>query len=263
MPKIGIGDAHVHYHVHGEGEPLLLIAGLASDLYTWKKVLPELAKHHQVIVFDNRGSGLTETSSAEFTIATLSDDAAGLLQFLGIRKAHVVGWSMGGNVAQEFALRHPEKLGALVLMSTYMKSPDRSRFALDVLIQSVREGASMETFMMMMQAWGSTNPAFEGKSPSWKNEATGDHLLSVEGFARQKLALDGFDTRTRAREISFPTLVVHGTEDIMVPPQFGQDLAAQIPGADLHRIVGAGHFLPAAGWIEPVLNFIAQHPLAG
>jgi pimeloyl-ACP methyl ester carboxylesterase len=263
MPKIGIGDAQVHYHVHGEGEPLLLIAGLASDLYTWKKVLPELAKHHQVIVFDNRGSGLTETSAADFTIATLSDDAAGLLQFLGIHKAHVVGWSMGGNVAQEFALRHPEKLGALVLMSTYMKSPDRSRFALDVLIQSAREGASMETFMMMMQAWGSTNPAFEGKSPSWKNEATGDHLLSIEGFARQKLALDGFDTRTRAREISFPTLVVHGTEDIMVPPQFGQDLAAQIPGADLHRIVGAGHFLPAAGWVGPVLNFLAKHPLPG
>jgi 3-oxoadipate enol-lactonase len=261
MPKIGIGDAQIHYHVHGTGEPVLLIAGLASDLYTWKKALPELANHHQVIVFDNRGSGLTETSPAEFTIATLSDDAAGLLEVLGIRKAHVVGWSMGGNVAQEFALRHPEKLGALVLMSTYMKSPDRSRFALDVLIHAVREGASMETFMMMMQAWGSTNPAFEGKSPSWKTEAGTDHLASVEGFARQKLALDGFDTRNRARLIRLPTLVVHGTEDIMVPPQFGLDLAAQIPGAVLHRVAGAGHFLPAAGWIGPVLEFLAQHPL--
>lgn len=262
MPMIEIGDARIHYHVHGTGEPVLLIAGLASDLYTWKKALPELANHYQVIVFDNRGSGLTETSPAEFTTATLSDDAAGLLEALGIRKAHVVGWSMGGNVAQEFALRHPEKLGALVLMSTYMKSPARSRFALDVLIHAVREGASMETFMMMMQAWGSTNLAFEGKSPVWKNEAGTDHLASVEGFARQKLALDGFDTRTRARLIRFPTLVVHGTEDIMVPPQFGLDLAAQIPGAVLHRVAGAGHFLPAAGWIGPVLEFIAQHPLA-
>jgi len=258
---IGIGDTQVHYHVHGTGEPVLLIAGLASDLYTWKKALPELAKHHQVIVFDNRGSGLTETTADEFTIATLGDDAAGLLEVLGIRKAHVVGWSMGGNVAQEFALRHPEKVGALVLMSTYMKSPARSRFALDVLIHAVREGASMETFMMMMQAWGSTNSAFEGKAPSWKNEAGADHLLSIEGFARQKLALDGFDTRTRARQISFPTLVVHGTEDIMVPPQFGQDLAGQILGAELHWVPGAGHFLPAAKWIDPVLNFLAKHPL--
>ena len=259
---IEIGDARIHYHVHGEGEPLLLIAGLASDLYTWKKALPQLEKHHQVIVFDNRGSGLTESSSAAFTMATLSDDAAGLLQALGIRKAQVVGWSMGGNVAQEFALRHPEKVGALVLMSTYMKTPDRARFVLDAMIHSAREGASMETFMMMMQAWCSPNRAFEGKHASWTKVASGDHLSSVEGFARQKKALDAFDTQSRARAISLPTLVVHGTEDIMVPPQFGQELAAQIAGSDLHWVTGAGHFLPASGWTGPVLEFLAKHRLA-
>jgi len=263
MPKIAIRDAQVHYHVYGEGEPLLLIAGLASDLYTWKKALPQLEKHHQVIVFDNRGSGLTETSAATFTIATLSDDAAGLLHALDIQKAHVVGWSMGGNVAQELALRHPAKVGALVLMSTYMKTPDRSSFALDVMIHSIREGASMETFMMMMQAWCSTQTAFAGKRASWNREATGDHLFSIEGFARQKQALDGFDTRARAQNIIRPTLVIHGTEDIMVPPQFGQDLASQIPGSIMYRVEGAGHFLPAAGWAGPTLEFLAKHPLSG
>ena len=262
MPKITIGDAQVHYHVSGEGEPLLLIAGLASDLYTWKKALPILERHHKVIVFDNRGSGLTETSAAAFTISTLSDDAAALLHALGIKQAHVVGWSMGGNVAQELALRHPEKVGALVLMSSFMKIPDRSRFALDVLIHSVREGASMETFRMMIQAWCSTQAAFEGKRASWNKEATGDHLLSVEGFARQKTALDGFDTRNRAWEIALPTLVVHGTEDVMVPPQFGLDLASQIPGSEVHRVVGAGHFLPATGWTGPVLEFLAKYPMS-
>ena len=262
MPKILIGDAQVHYHVYGEGEPLLLIAGLASDLYTWKKALPQLEKRHKVIVFDNRGSGLTE-SAAAFTISTLSDDAAALLRVLDIEKTHVVGWSMGGNVAQELALRHPKMVGTLVLMSTFMKIPERSRFALDVLIHSVREGASMETFMMMMQAWCSTQAAFEGRRASWNKEATGDHLVSIEGFARQKKALDGFDTSSRARGITLPTLVIHGTEDVMVPPQFGQDLASQIPGSELLRVAGAGHFLPAAGWTGPVLEFLAKHPLSG
>jgi len=262
MPKITIGDAQVHYHVHGAGEPLLLIAGLASDLYTWKKALPQLEKRHKVIVFDNRGSGLTETSAAAFTISTLSDDAARLLQALDIKRAHVVGWSMGGNVAQELALRHPEKVGALVLMSTYMKTPDRSSFALDVMIHSVREGASMETFMMMMQAWCSTHAACEGKRAVWNAATTGEHGFSIEGFARQKTALDGFDSRSRVREITLPTLVVHGSEDIMVPPQFGQDLASQIFGSELHRVVGAGHFLPASGWTDPVLEFLAKHPLS-
>jgi pimeloyl-ACP methyl ester carboxylesterase len=76
MPTLRIEDAQIHYHIQGEGEPLLLIAGLASNLSTWKKALPKLDKHHQVIVFDNRGSGLTETSAAAFSIATLGDDAA-------------------------------------------------------------------------------------------------------------------------------------------------------------------------------------------
>lgn len=263
MPKIAIGDVQVHYHVYGEGEPVLLIAGLASDLYTWKKALPQLEKRHKVIVFDNRGSGLTESSAATFTISTLSDDAAALLRALDIKKTHVVGWSMGGNVAQELALRHPKMVGTLVLMSTYMKIPERSRFALDVLIHSVREGASMETFMMMMQAWCSTQAAFEGRRASWNKGATGDHLVSIEGFARQKTALDGFDTRSRARDITFPTLVIHGTEDIMVPPQFGQELASQISGSALLRVAGAGHFLPASGWTGPVLEFLAKHPLSG
>jgi pimeloyl-ACP methyl ester carboxylesterase len=263
MPTLTVEDTQIHYHVHGEGEPLLLIAGLASDLSTWKKALPKLEKHHQVIVFDNRGSGLTETPAAAFTIATLGDDAALLLQALHIKKAHVVGWSMGGNVAQELALRHPDKVGGLVLMSTYMKAPDRSRFALDVMIHSVREGASMESFMMMMQAWCSTNPAFENRRASWPQESRGACPRSVEGFARQKQALDAFDTTTRAAAIALPTLVVHGADDIMVPVEFGQDLAAQILGAEFHRIVGAGHFLPTSGWLGPVLDFLAKHPLVG
>jgi pimeloyl-ACP methyl ester carboxylesterase len=262
MPTLKIEDTQIHYHIQGEGEPLLLIAGLASNLSTWKKALPKLDKHHQVIVFDNRGSGLTETSAAAFSIATLGDDAALLLQALHIKKAHVVGWSMGGNVAQELALRYPEKVGGLVLMSTYLKEPARSRFALDVMIHSVREGASMESFMMMMQAWCSTNPAFEDRHASWSREPRGDSALSIEGFARQKQALDDFDTRTRAKAIALPTLVIHGTDDIMVPVEFGQDLAAQIRGAELHRVAGAGHFLPTSGWLDPVLDFLAKHPLA-
>jgi pimeloyl-ACP methyl ester carboxylesterase len=147
-------------------------------------------------------------------------------------------------------------------MSTYLKEPDRSRFALDVMIHSVREGASMESFMMMMQAWCSTNPAFEDRHASWSRESRGDSPRSIEGFARQKQALDDFDTRTRAKAIALPTLVIHGTDDIMVPVEFGQDLAAQIRGSELHRIVGAGHFLPTSGWLEPVLDFLAKHPLA-
>jgi pimeloyl-ACP methyl ester carboxylesterase len=265
MPKIKVKDARIHYQAHGHGEPVLLIPGLASDLSTWKKAVPHLEKRHKVIALDNRGAGLTEAPETAFTMKTLSDDAVGLLDALEIDRAHVVGWSMGGNVAQEIALRHPERLGTLVLMSTFMKVPDRSRVAIDAMIHSGREGASVQTFLAMMQTWCSTHAAFEGRNLSLGAEVSADlpasRRLAIEGFARQKHALDGFDTRSRAKELSCPTLVVHGTHDIMVPPGFGEELATQIPGAEFYWVKGAGHFLPSSGWMEAVLRFLARHPL--
>ncbi len=265
MPKIKVKDARIHYQAHGHGEPVLLIPGLASDLSTWKKAVPQLGKHHKVIALDNRGAGLTEAPGTAFTMKMLSDDAVGLLDALEIGRAHVIGWSMGGSVAQELALRYPERLGALVLMSTFMRTPDRSRVAIDAMIHSGREGASVHAFLAMMQTWCSTHAAFKGRSLLLGAEASADlpasHSLAIEGFARQKHALDGFDTRSRAKELSCPTLVVHGTHDIMVPPSFGQELAAQIRGAEFCWVEGAGHFLPSSGWLAPVLSFLARHPL--
>jgi 3-oxoadipate enol-lactonase len=264
MPKIKIRDARIHCQIHGEGQPVLLVPGLASDLSTWKKAVPYLEKQHKVIVFDNRGSGLTEAPGAAFTMETLRDDAIGMLDALEIEKAHIIGWSMGGSVAQEIALGHPERLGALVLMSSFMKEPDRSRVALDAMIQSVREGASPDTFMMMIQTWCSTQVAFEGKNASLCTRTSDDHTewrtRVIEGFARQKQALDGFDSRNRLKGLSCPTLVVHGSDDIMVPPSFGQDLASRIPGSELFLVKGAGHFLPSSVWVGPVLSFLARHP---
>jgi pimeloyl-ACP methyl ester carboxylesterase len=341
MPKIKVGQALIHYHRTGEGEPLLLIAGLGGDLYNWKNAIPHLQGKHRVIAFDNRGAGLTEAPATAFSMETLADDAAGLLDALEIRKAHIIGWSMGGNVAQELTLRHPKRVGTLVLMSTYARAPGRSRFALDTMIRGLREGSSPATAMMMMRAWCSTEAAFAdelsvepsgsagretsqegegtrpgsrrqlsvepsgsagretsqegegtrpgsrrqlrvepsgsaGRETSQEGEGTrpGSRQQSVprttsgskgpngvEGFANQKKALDGFDSRKRLKGLRVPTLLVHGTDDIMVPPDFARELAAGIHGARLHWIKGAGHFLPPKGWAQPVLDFIARHPL--
>jgi len=260
MPTVKVRDARIHYHVYGEGEPLLMIAGLCGDLYNWKKALPHLEKDHKVIVFDNRGSGHTEAPDAPFSMEDMGDDAAALLDALGVARAHVLGWSMGGNVAQMVALRHPDKVGALVLMSTYMKEPDRSRFAIDAMMHSVREGGSLETFNMMMQAWCSTDAFYRGRTASWSG-LQDDCKQAIEGFARQKKALDDFDSRELVGEMMMPTLVVHGTEDIMVPPRYGEDLYRSINDAELLWIEGAGHFLPPSGWTGPVLEFLSKHPL--
>lgn len=260
MPKVKVRSADIHYHVHGEGEPLLLITGFSGDLYNWKKAIPLLEKRYQVIAFDNRGSGLTEDDGTPFTMDDLADDAAGLLDTLGIEKSHVVGWSMGGNVAQLVAMRHPRRVGGLVLMSTYTKEPDRSRFAIDAMVHSVREGASMETFLQMMNAWCSTEGYYRGKESMCLNSNGCDPRI-LDGYARQKKALDAFTSKERLRDIRAPTLVIHGIEDIMVPLYFGEEVAASIPGAKFVTIPAAGHFLPPSGYAPAILRFLANHPL--
>jgi pimeloyl-ACP methyl ester carboxylesterase len=260
MPTVKVRDARIHYHGYGTGEPLLLITGFSGDLYNWKKTIPLLEKDHKVITMDNRGSGATECPSTPFSMETLADDAAGLLDALGIAKSHVLGWSMGGNIAQEVALRHPEKVGALVLMSTYMKEPDRSRFAIDAMIHCVREGASMETFQTMMQTWCSTEQFFRGKVSVCELGSECD-INVLDGFTRQKSALDNYDSHDKVHLISMPTLVVHGEEDIMVPLGFGEDLAARIQHSQFEVIGGAGHFLPPSKYAPLVLDFLAKHPL--
>ncbi len=260
MPKIKVGDAVIHYHEQGAGEPLLLITGFYGDLYNWKKATPMLASSYRVITFDNRGSGLTEAPSSEFTMAQMADDTAGLLDALGIERAHVLGWSMGGNVAQELVFRHPEKVADLVLMSTYTYEPNRARFAIDAMIHAVREGASMSTFQTMMQTWCSTESFFRGKV-SVCELGEGCDISVLNGLARQKKALDAFDSRERLHLITMPTLVVHGDEDIMVPIAFGQKLAAGIANSEFEVIPGAGHFLPPSGYVPLVLDFLAKHPM--
>jgi pimeloyl-ACP methyl ester carboxylesterase len=260
MPKLKVGNALIHYHEQGSGEPLLLITGFSGDLYNWKKAIPLLVPSYRVIIFDNRGSGLTEAPDASFTMAQMADDAAGLLDALGIERAHVLGWSMGGNVAQEVMFRHPEKVANLILMSTYTYEPNRARFAIDAMIHAVREGASMNTFQTMMQTWCSTEGFFRGKV-SVCEMGEGCDINVLNGFARQKKALDSFDSRGQLHLITVPTLVVHGEEDIMVPLHFGEKLAAGIAGSEFEVIDGAGHFLPPCGYVPLVLDFLAKHPM--
>lgn len=264
MPHMAVGETRVHYEVHGSGEPLLLITGLCGDLTSWKKALPLLDKEFRVVTIDNRGAGKTEHPGSPFTMGDLADDASGLLTGLGIERAHVLGASMGGNVAQELTLRHPEQVATLTLMSTYMRRPERSSVGIDAMINTVREGASIETFLTMMQAWCLTNSAFRGRENVAQNDKRGARerdLLMVDGFARQKAALDNFDTHERVSAIKVPTLVIHGNEDIMVPYRFGEELASRIVGSKLVLLDGCGHMIAPDRYYRQVMEFLKEHPI--
>jgi 3-oxoadipate enol-lactonase len=119
MPKITVGDIDINYKIEGQGEPLLMIIGWSFSLLDWGIKLPELlAQHYRVILFDNRDAGETSSSPYPYTLAQMASDAAGLLDALGMPKAHVFGVSMGGMIAQHFALNHAERLNKLILGCT-------------------------------------------------------------------------------------------------------------------------------------------------
>jgi pimeloyl-ACP methyl ester carboxylesterase len=263
MPKVEIGDARINFEVHGEGEPLVLITGLGGEVAFWKKYVPLLSRTHQVVVFDNRGAGETEYPPELFTMSTLADDVAGLMRHLGHDRYHVLGWSMGGNVAQRVAMDHPSEVGALVLMSTYTRRPERSSFAIDTMIRTVDEGATFDSLMELMQSWCLPEDYFRklALAKPAQRRCNGNGKRAAEGFKAQKLALDLFDSHEHLDKITAPTLIIHGDEDIMVAPHFARELAEHIDGSELTWVPGAGHIIPADRCCSQVLRFLKAHPL--
>ncbi|MDR2698516.1 MAG: alpha/beta hydrolase [Candidatus Methanoplasma sp.] len=260
MPKETVGNIKMNYEVKGSGEPMVLITGLGGDISFWNGMVPLLSDRFKVIRFDNRGCGLTECPDGPFDIGTLAGDVVRLLDLLLIPKAHVLGWSMGGNIAQEIALGYPERVASLTLVSTYMRRPSRSSYMMNSMVESVRSGGDLEYLFRIMQSLCMTEESVA------KMEKKGVYApmrfsISLEQFVHQLAAVDGFDSRPRAKHIRVPTRVIHGKADIMVPPHMGEELAAEIEGADLVLIDGCGHTMPPKEYVKAFLEHAGKHPL--
>ena len=127
MAFLKIGDVHLYYEVHGNGDPLLLIAGLASDSQSWQPIIGELSRHYHVIVLDNRGVGRTSPSEVDTSITLMSDDCIALVNHLGLTSVSILGHSMGGFVAMDCAIRYPDHVDNLILASTVAFTSQRNK----------------------------------------------------------------------------------------------------------------------------------------
>lgn len=232
MPKITVGDLEINYQIHGKGEPLLLIMGLSFSLLDWGTKLPELlSQHYKVILFDNRDAGETSRSSHPYTIAQMATDAAGLLDALGESRANVFGVSMGGMIAQHFALNYSDKLNKLILGCTMAGGSCSQLGAFSNLFNgNVLELLFTPEFIQQNQAglatFLQTTTPFHSK---------GDAL------GRQFYAMSSHDTCDRLEKITAPTLVITGDSDRVIPPQNSDVLVQKIPGTKQEIIKDAAH----------------------
>jgi 3-oxoadipate enol-lactonase len=252
VPHADVNGHRIHYVRQGSGEPLLLIQGLSGNHLHWgDEFLGLLDDDFELIALDNRGIGHSSRTDEPFTVADMADDAVGLLDALEIESAHVMGISMGGMIAQEIALRHPDRVRTLTLGCTYAGGEGASLADPQViqhLAQLLMTGRTEEALRVGFSYNVSPDFASDPRNFELVKRVAEELPGSLEILMLQVQAVASHDTSQRLGEISVPTLVVHGTEDQMIPVANARHIADRIPGARLEIMEGVGH---AFWWERP------------
>jgi pimeloyl-ACP methyl ester carboxylesterase len=226
---------------HGSGEPLLLIHGLGYARWGWGPFLAPLAARFRVVTFDNRGIGESDVPPGPYSARMMAEDAVSVLDAAGIERAHVLGTSLGGMVAQALAVEHPERVDRLVLACTTPGGERAFPFP-EGTVRLLAEAQQMEPLVALRRFV--ENALAPGAPEVLVDEIYGFRVAGPPdpaGWQAQAAAAAAFDGFDRLGEIAAPTLVLHGTDDQVVDPRNARLLCERIAGARVELIEGAGH----------------------
>jgi pimeloyl-ACP methyl ester carboxylesterase len=246
VPHVKVGDIQTYCEIHGAGATTLtMIRGLGADLSAWFPQVPEFSKHFRTVVFDNRGAGRTDKPDGPYSTRQMAEDVNGLLNALNIRLTAMLGVSMGGMIAQEFAINHPEKLSCLVLGCTSFGGPESVPPPHETWKAVLAgTGANEKTRRLQEQA------LFCDETIANNCSVIAEYLRARSMFpipphslALQAAAISTHDAASRIGRIQTPTLVLTGKEDRLVPPENSRLIAARIPGAILNELPGGHLFM--------------------
>ncbi len=230
----------IYWDEQGQGEPLLLIMGLGYTSVMWHRTRPLLAQHFRTIAFDNRGVGRSEVPEGPYSIATMASDAAAVLDAVGVARAHVFGVSMGGMIAQEFALRYPARTRSLILGCTSPGGPSAVRAERKVADLLLARGMTPEEAREAILPY-IYDPATPRQEIDEDIHLRQPWLPSVEGYMAQLQAILAWESYSRIAQITAPTLVIHGESDALILPANGELIAQRIPGAKFVLLKHASH----------------------
>jgi pimeloyl-ACP methyl ester carboxylesterase len=254
MPFAEVNHVKLHYHKLGKGPTVVFIAGLGVDNMCWLFQVPEFQKYFTVIVFDNRGIGKSTGSFGPYSIKLMANDVADLLSFLDIKKAHIVGTSMGGMIAQEVALQHSDKVDRLVLCSTFAKPAHiidlLSRGLKDLLEETVQDIFEINPRRFVFERLFNylLSQVFTGEFLQLHKPLIEDSLRKyisrvtyAETFLKQVQAVFRHNTINRLPNIKAETLILSGTRDKLIPQECSNILSQYIPHSTLYTIENGSH----------------------
>lgn len=248
--SIHANDQNLYFEVHGDGPPLVLVMGIGYDATLWTLAqVPALSEMFEVVIFDNRDVGRSSRASEPYTIADMADDVAGLMDGLDLTRAHVLGLSMGGMIAQEFALRHASRVDRLVLTGCGA-APARVTFDPIRTWNWVKAtDKTGEVFACEQFTWLFCNSFLRNQEAVQQTIAllaSNPNLVGADAYNRQAQAYLGFDALDRLSAINSPTLMIAGEQDLLTPPWVCREVADRIPRCQFEIIKGDGssHMVP-------------------
>ncbi len=242
MPYTVCDGTKLYWEEHGSGPPVLLIMGLSFTREMWYRVVPVLSTRCRVLVFDNRGVGLSDVPKGPYLIRQMARDAAAVLDAAGITAAHVIGASMGGMIAQELALCYPKRVLSLLLACT-SHGGLLARWPQFVRPKGIRWSAEyrhQRELSLAPMLYSATTPLERIQEDI---EVQCRSPLTYKGFFGQFTGILLWTSYRRLPQIRVPTIVIHGDRDRLIPPQNGKIVAVRIPGAQFRLIEDAGHIL--------------------
>ncbi len=270
MPVADLNDIKIAYEIYGDGEPIILIHGYSYNKSAWIAQISDLSKHFKLIAIDVRGSGESSHPEEPFTMDTLIEDLKGLMDFLQIEKAHLMGWSMGGMIIQNFVLKYPERVNKILLFATNagMPSKDGIYMLRDSLIEIYEKRKIDPKAAFFQLAKFMHSAKFRKKMEKEPNEkihgiVTTEELIkdSTENQTTPKdlkhLAeiIGNHKTLDRLHEIKNETLIIVGSKDTITPLIANEMLHEKLPNSTLKVIQGAGHkvFLENQPEVNPMI----------
>lgn len=249
MPYIKLEDVSIYYEIHGQesSPPLLLLEGWSYDSWMWFRQLPDLSKSYKCIVIDNRGVGKSAKPDYPYEMNMFAKDAIEVLDHLHIQKAHILGISMGGYIAQEIGLTYPDRVLSLILASTSFGGPNAPVTSKETLAKmmtvpsetiSTEEAYAIRMSVVASKDWLQENKKLLEQITKWREE----NPQPNEARLNQANAANIFNVEDKIGSIQIPTLIIHGDSDVVVPTRNAELLHKKIPNSKLVLIKDGQHW---------------------